>query len=74
MLPPPKNVEVIMTPLIVTKISAAYVTLVRYMTNEDVATDLAWVNCKRSCNWWIHHACCVGIHYENTEKAHLFDV
>ena len=38
------------------------------MTKEDVATDSAWINSKRSCNWWVH-TCCVGIHYENTEKG-----
>ena len=43
------------------KISAAYATL-------DVANDSARINCKRSCNWWVH-ARYVGIHYENTEKG-----
>ena len=43
------------------KISAAFATL-------DVANDSARINCKRSCNWWVH-ARYVGIYYENTEKG-----
>ena len=39
---------------------------IRYMTKKDVAIDSVWINCKRSCNCWVH-ARCVGIHYENTE-------
>ena len=41
---------------------------IRYTTEEDVATNSAWINCKRSCNWWVH-TCCVWIHYKNTEKG-----
>ena len=41
---------------------------IRYMTTEDVATDLAWISCNRPCNWWVHTRC-IGIHYENTKKG-----